>query len=175
MRPRSFSFIVDTDDDTWIRGMTFMNHLVFLDSNARELEKILSGFKTMIVKETNSSQPKTYPINPGDSLYFLRETDKCDLRVKATVVRVLLLKNEIDETLSHALKEMQPGLQFTEGQYNNWAGKAQILLIEIEGATKIPAIRIDPNKVTDRSNWIAFDTFNLLLDEELLMKSESSL
>ena len=48
------------------------------------------------------------------------------MRVKATVVRVLSFINDLDEDLSHTLKEMQPRLQLTEDQYNYWATKKQV-------------------------------------------------
>src|SRR5512137_1280245 len=100
-----------------------MNHLVFLDRRAGELEKILSGVKTMLVKEFDPAQTTVYPINSGDSLYFLRDKDDCALRVKATVVRVLSFANRLDEELSHTLKSMQSRLQLTEDQYNYWSAK----------------------------------------------------
>ena len=137
-----------------------MNHLVFLDTWAGELEKILSGVKTMLVKEFDPMQTAAYPINPGDSLYFLRNKDDCALRVKATVVRVLSLSNSSDENLSHTLKEVQPRLQLTEDQYNYWSVKQQILLVEFDCAQKISVIQIGENIVTDRANWIPFEEFS---------------
>ncbi len=95
-----------------------MNHLVFVDAQAGELEKILSGVKTMLAKEFDPGQTAAPPVNPGDSLYFLRDEDDCTVRVKATVVRVLYFTNRLDGDLSQSLKEMQPRLLFTEDQYN---------------------------------------------------------
>ena len=105
-----------------------MNFLVFLDTRTGELEKILSGVKSMVLKEFDPTQPPMYPVRPGDSLYFLRNNDECDLRVKATVVRVLFFSKKLDEDLSHYLKEQQPRLQLTEEQYNYWSAKKQVLI-----------------------------------------------
>ena len=139
-----------------------MNHLVFLDARAGELEKILSGVKTMLVKEFDPAHTPAHPVNPGDSLYFLKNTDECTLRVRATVARVLLFTNRLDEDLSHTLKEMQPKLQLTEEQFNHWSVKKQVLLVEFESAQKISAINIDSKKIKDRSDWIAFEEFSLI-------------
>ncbi len=51
---------------------------------------------------------------------------------KSTVVRVLFFTNNLDEDLSHILKEMQPRLQLTEDQYNYWSAKDQVLLVEFD-------------------------------------------
>ena len=64
----------------------------------------------MIIKEFDPSLSTAHPVNPGDSLYFLRDQDDCALRVKATVVRVLFITNRTNGDLSLTLKEMQPKL-----------------------------------------------------------------
>jgi hypothetical protein len=137
-----------------------MNHLVFLDAQAGELEKILSGVKTMLVKEINLEVTSACPVSPGDSLYFLRCKDECALRGKATVVRLLTINGNSAEELSQALKEMQPRLQLTEDQYNHWSAKKGIVLVEFDCAHKIDVIQIASQKISDRSDWVAFEAFS---------------
>ena len=139
-----------------------MNHLVFLDAQAGELEKILSGVKYMVIKDIDPEYSTAYPVRPGDSLYFLRDEDECDLRVKATVVRVLFFTKKLNEDLSHYLKELQPKLQLTEEQYNYWSAKKQVLLVEFESAQKIGVIHLALDEVKDKSDWIAFEAFSVL-------------
>ncbi len=139
-----------------------MNHLVYLDARAGELEKILSGVKTMLVKESDPARAPDYPIHPGDSLYFLRNKDDCSVRVKAIVVRVLLVSNI--EDLSQTLKVMQPRLLLTEEQYNDWSAKQRALLVEFDSAQKIGVIHLALEKTLERSGWIAFDDFNRITE-----------
>jgi hypothetical protein len=141
--------------------MTSMNHLVLLDTRAGELEKILSGVKNTVVKECD---PAVQPVKPGDSLYFLRDNDECELRVKATVVRVLSFTNSTEEDLSHILKEQQPRLQLTEAQYNTWSVKKQVQLVEFASAHKVDVIYVAAHKISGRSDWIAFEQFNLIME-----------
>jgi hypothetical protein len=96
-------------------------------------------------------------VSPGDSLFFLRDQADCIVRVKATVVRVLYCTNGLGEDLSHILKEMQPRLQLTEDQYNAWSARKEVLLVEFGSAHKIGMIQVAPDKVTGRSDWIAFE------------------
>ncbi len=141
-----------------------MNHLVFLDAAAGELEKILSGVKTMLVKEFDPAPTTAQPVHPGDTLYFLRDKNDGALRVKATVVRVLVLANRLNEDLPHTLKEMQPRLQLTEAQYNHWSAQPQVLLVEFGSAQKIGVIPVALDKITDRPNWTAFEAFNRITE-----------
>lgn len=139
-----------------------MNYLVFLNKYTGELEKILSGFKSMVVKEIDTAQPATHLVRPGDSLYFLRDRDEYALRVKATVVRVIPFINGLDEDLPRTLKELQPRLQLTENQYDYWSIKKQVLLVEFDCAQKIDVIHLAPEKVIDNSDWIAFEEFSFI-------------
>ena len=141
-----------------------MNHLVYLDPQAGELEKILSGVKCMLVKDFDPEHSTAYPLSPGDSLYFLRAKGECGLRVKANVVRLLVINNKLNDDLSPTLKELQPKLQLTEDQYNYWSIKEQVLFVEFNCAQKIAVIHIAPNKVMDRSDWIAFEGFSSITD-----------
>jgi hypothetical protein len=143
-----------------------MNHLVFLDTQAGELEKILSSVKTMLIKELDPAQTTTHPVRPGDGLYFLRDNGECAVRVKATVVRVMHFTNRLDQDLSHTLKEMQPRLQLTEDQYNTWSARQQVLLVEFQSAQKIDMIHVTPNRIMDQSDWIAFEEFSLVAEEK---------
>jgi len=133
-----------------------MNHLVTLDARAGELEKILSGVKTMLVKEFDPAQTSALSVNPGDNLYFLRDQDDSAVRVKATVVRVLFITQN-EEDLAHTLKEMQPRLQLTEEQFNFWSGKEHMQLVEFESAHKISVIQVAERKPTGQADWIAFE------------------
>jgi hypothetical protein len=147
-----------------------MNHLVFLDTRAGDLEKILSGVKCMVIKKIDPQQSTLYPVSRGDGLYFLKEKDDYALRVKATVKRVLTFINNQDEDLPRSLKEVQSKLQLTEDQYNFWSVKDKVLLVEFECAQKISVIQIAPDKVMDRSDWIAFEEFSLVLKKEVTVE-----
>ncbi len=139
-----------------------MNFLVFLEAPAGELEKILSGVKRMVIKDYTPDQSTDQPIKPGDSLYFLRNNDERDLRVKATVKSIHLVSNVCDYDLSHYLKELQPRLQLTEKQYNYWSEKKQVLLVEFEAAQKISVIHVAVDELKVRSNWFAFEALSIL-------------
>jgi hypothetical protein len=139
-----------------------VNYLVYLDTRAGELERVLSGVKTMLIKEFGPAGTTAYPVRPGDGLYFVRDNGESAVRVKATVTRALFLTNRLGQDLSHTLKEMQPRLQLTEEQYNYWSARDQVLLVEFESAHKIGAVEVAPRKIADRSDWVAFEELSLI-------------
>lgn len=139
-----------------------MKHLVFLNRRASELEKILSGIKTMLIKDLAPVQPYAQPVSPGDHLYFLRDHDECDLRVTATVLHTIPVTNTLGENLAQVLKEMQPRLQLTEDQYNHWSIKQGALLVEFGSAHKIGVMRIAFNKIPEGFDWITFEELHMI-------------
>ena len=149
-----------------------MNFLVFVETGAGELEKILSGVKSIVVKENTSELPEEHIMEPGDSLYFLRDNDERVVRVKATVLQVLPFAEGPDgEDISHILKELQPKLQLTEDQYNCWSPKKEAFFVEFEAAQKIEELQIPAEKITQRTRWIAFEEIHEITQEEV--KNES--
>jgi len=139
-----------------------MNYLVFLDPFAGELEKILSGVKSMVIKQVEPGNTNSQPIKPGDHLYFLRNNEECDLRVKAVVKSIRFISSGSATDLAQSLKEFQPRLQLTEEQYGWWSAKRQVLLVEFECAQKIGVIHLALDDVKDRSDWIAFEALSVL-------------
>lgn len=135
-----------------------MNHLVYLDARAGELEKILSGVKTMLAKENDPTKPLAHPIFAGDRLYFLRDHEDRSVRVQATVVNVRRFTSLSEDDRSGLLKEMQPRLHFTENQYNFWREKENFFLIEFDSAQKIDPIHISTHRGVDQAEWVAFET-----------------
>ena len=84
MCPRSCFYILEANNTLQLRKKD-MNYLVFLDLGAGELEKILSGVKSMVIKEDKHEDTTSQSLMPGDNLYFLRNTVARDIRVKATI------------------------------------------------------------------------------------------
>ena len=138
-----------------------MNYLVFLDAGAGELERILSGIKSMVIKESEPQDTHLQPLMPGDCLYFLRN-DEMEIRVKAMIKSVQTVSGESAGDISRQLKEMQPRLQLTEEQFMYWRTKTQVRLVEIEGAQKISLVHLDLDVLKGHSDWIAFQAFSVL-------------
>lgn len=138
-----------------------MSHIVFVDTLAGELEKILSGVKCMVVGEHQPSQSPENKIKPGDSLFFLRDNlfflrdnGERTVRVQATIVWARLIEESEGEDLSRHLKELQTRLHLTEDQFKYWSTRKQVFLINFKDAHKIPAFEIAPEMISQRTIWI---------------------
>jgi hypothetical protein len=70
----------------------------------------------------------------------------------------------LGDDLAQTLKEMQPRLQLTEDQYNEWSARKLVQLVEFASAHKIDEIPVAWNTTAGPANWIAFEAFSLITE-----------
>ncbi len=131
-----------------------MDHVVYLDAKAKELTKILSNEKTMIIRGATGRKLPYGRVNSGDILYFI-ENDGSGLINAMAHVNLVINSEKLspDESIS-MVEEYQNKLLLTEKQYKRWGGKRYLVLIEIESAKEIPPFYIDKNDYGNMDEWL---------------------
>ena len=134
-----------------------MDHVVYLDTKADELSKILAGEKTMLIRGAAGRKLPYGRVNSSDFLYLI-ENDGSGL-VKAKVrVKSVLNSEKMDKDTSISLVEKyQPQLHLTTRQFKRWAGKRYLVLIEIENVKKLEPFRIDKSDYGNMDDWLPVD------------------
>ena len=131
-----------------------MDHVVYLDAQAKELENLLSGSKTMIIRGATGRKLPHGRVDAGDMLYFINNNAEGKVRAKAKV-KSAFHSEKMTEDESHALvKKNQPKLSLTEKQIKRWAGKRYIVLIEVADVKEIPPFAIDKSKYGNMDDWL---------------------
>ena len=101
-----------------------MDHVVYLDAQAKELENLLSGSKTMIIRGATGRKIPHGRVNAGDMLYLINNNAEGKVRAKAKV-KSAFHSEKMTKGESHALvKKNQPKLSLTENRSN--AGRASV-------------------------------------------------
>ena len=107
-----------------------MDHVVYLDAAAKELENLLSGHQTMVVRGAAGRKMPYGRVHAGDRLYFLNNNAEGLIRASATVSNVL--NEALTGTVSQALlQKNQTALNLTIKQLSRWGGKRYLVLIEV--------------------------------------------
>jgi len=57
-----------------------MDHVVFLDFKSKELENLIKGLKSMIIRGTAAIQLPRGGVNEGDVLYFINNNGEREVR-----------------------------------------------------------------------------------------------
>lgn len=131
-----------------------MDHVVYLDAKANELEKLLAGNKTMIIRGATGRKLPYGKVNQNDTLYFINNNAEGIIKAKAVVLSVLNSEKMTTEESIKLVKNNQNKLQLTEKQFQKWAGKRYIVLIKIKDIKKIKPFSVDKSNYGNMDDWL---------------------
>jgi len=138
-----------------------LDHVVYLDAKADELNKILSKEKTMIIRGATGRKLPYGRVNIGDVLYFINNNAEGIVKAKA-IVQNVFNSDKMDEAESIELvKSNQDKLKLTDKQFERWAGKRYIVLIEITAAQLCSEeFRIDKSSYSNMDDWLPVENID---------------
>ena len=128
-----------------------MDHIVYVDADAKELEKLTSGTRTMIVRRAKDVPCGT--VNPSDTLYFIHDGDRL-IRARATVKDVLHSDKLTEKTSARLLHTYQDQLQLTRREMERWARKQYLVMISVENTTPLKPFAVDRSNYVSQDNWL---------------------
>lgn len=131
-----------------------MDHVVYLDSQAKELENLLSDRKTMLIRGATGRKMPHGRVNTGDVLYFINNNAEGAVCARCVVTNALH-SEKLSEDESHALiQQNQPKLQLTDKQFGRWAGKRYLVLVEVSGVEPVIPFAIDKSNYGNMDDWL---------------------
>jgi hypothetical protein len=131
-----------------------MQHVVYLEAKANELEQILSGEKTMLIRSSADRQVPYDKVNVGDTLYFLRNNGEGLIRAKATVSSVHNSEKLTKVKSLELVEQNMDKLQLTEDQVKRWGGKRYVVLVGIDRVIRLYPFDINKSKFGNMDDWI---------------------
>ena len=131
-----------------------MDHVVYLDAKAKELEILLSGKKTMIVRGATGRKLPYGRVSSGDVLYFINNNAEGVVKAKAKAKRVINSDRMSKEESVALVEGYQDKLQLTVKQFKRWAGKRYIVLIEMEEVGQLAPFPIDKSEYGNMDDWL---------------------
>jgi len=138
-----------------------MNHVVYLDAKANEMERILTNKKTMIIRGATGRKIPYGLVNNGDILYFINNNAEGMIKAKAEVFNVINSERMDKETSISLIKKFQVTLQLTEKQFQKWAGKRYIVLVEIKNVKEIKPFHFNRDDFKNKmDDWLIFEKIN---------------
>jgi hypothetical protein len=133
-----------------------MDHIVYLDPDAKELDKLLLGTRTMIVRRAKEVPFGT--VNPGDTFYFIYSGDWL-IRARTTTKDVLYSDQLTEKTSATLLQVHQDQLQLTSWEMERWIRKQNLVLIALENTTPIAPFAVDRGNYVARTNGCQSATY----------------
>ena len=131
-----------------------MDHVVYLDAKSNELEKLLDGSKTMIIRGATGRKLPHGRVIKGDVLYLINNNAEGEVKIKAIVSDVFNSEKMTEEQSISLVKKNQNKLNLTEKQFQKWAGKRYIVLVEVKEIKKIKPFKIDKSNYGNMDDWL---------------------
>ena len=131
-----------------------MDHVVYVDAKANEMENLLDGTKTMLIRGAAGRKMPYGRVNPGDILYLIKNNAEGLIKAKARVNDVFNSEKMTREESTQIVSENQGKLQLTQSQIKHWAGKRYLVLIEVSEVSEIESFSIDKSDYGNMDDWL---------------------
>ncbi|MEZ5070461.1 MAG: hypothetical protein R2751_05715 [Bacteroidales bacterium] len=131
-----------------------MDHIVYLDHKAKELENLHTGMKTMLLRGAMGRKLPHGRVAAGDVLYFIE--NKGDGLIKAKgVVDTVLHSDKLSREESLALvEEHQERLKLSPSLYQRFAGKRYLVIIALRDIEDLVPFSIDRSAYGNMDDWL---------------------
>jgi hypothetical protein len=123
-----------------------MDHIVYTDAKAKEMEALLSGDKTMIIRGATGRKLPYGRVQTDDILYFINNNAEGEVKAKAKVAAVLNSEQMTPDQSTALVKK--------KAQFKKWAGKRYIVLITVAGTEKVKSFPIDKSQYGNMDDWL---------------------
>ncbi len=131
-----------------------MDHVVYVDAKANEMEKLLAETKKMIIRGAAGRKMPYGRVNVGDKLYFINNNSEGLIKTSGTVDNVFNSEKMSKEESTTLVDNNQDKLQLTDKQFKRWAGKRYLVLIELRDIVAVDPFEIDPNEYGNMDDWL---------------------
>ena len=131
-----------------------MDHVVYVDKKAHELEKLITGKKSMIVRGSTGRKLPYGRVQAGDRLFFVENNGNGLVRASSVVSEVFNSEKLAETESADLLKKNQSKLDLTPEQFKRWSGKRYLVLVEVEKINVEKPFSIDRTGYGNMDDWL---------------------
>lgn len=136
-------------------------HLVYLNKEGKELNKLLDGEKTMIIRgAAGKKSPLGGRAKVDDTLYFVETGGDMSVTHKARISKVIESEKMTKEESIDFVKKYKKELNLSKKQYERWAGKKYLAVYEVSDIEAIEPFTYNREKNMD--DWIITEDINTI-------------
>lgn len=131
-----------------------MDHIVYLNHKAKELENLKNASKNMIIRGAMGRKLPYGILNIGDVLYFAENTGDGLIKAKSGVLEVFNSEKLSREESIELVNANQNELKLDKAMFNRFAGKRFIVLIKIRDFETIENFKFDRSGFSNMDDWL---------------------
>ena len=137
-----------------------MDHVVYVNHKAGELERLISGDKTIIIRGATGRKLPYGRVDSGDVLYFIRNNGEGLIRAKGVVSEVFNSEKMNTEESTNLIDLNIEGLQLSDKQYKKFAGKRYLVLVTMGLVSELEPFSIDRSDYGNMDDWLPVGDIN---------------
>jgi len=131
-----------------------MDHIVYLDFKAKELENIENGKKSMIIRGAMGRKLPYGRVNKDDILFFIENKGDGLVKGKAIVEHVFNSDKLTKEQSIEIVEEKQDKLLLNPQLIKRFSGKRYLVLITIKDFENTGPFKIDRSEYGNMDDWL---------------------
>ncbi|HKL32150.1 MAG TPA: hypothetical protein VJ919_06445 [Tangfeifania sp.] len=140
-----------------------MDHIVYLDAKAKELENLQNRKKSMIIRGATGRKLPYGRVNEGDVLYFAENKGDGLLKAKAVVKSVYQSEKLSKEESEKIVAENQDKLQLNKPLLKRFAGKRYLVLLEVASFETLDPFAFDRSNYGNMDDWLPVENIKHVL------------
>jgi hypothetical protein len=135
-----------------------MEHLAYCDAKAKELNNLLSGKKSMLIRGAAGRKLPYGRVEKNEKVYLIENNGDGLIKAMGVVSKVYNSDKLTREESAELIEENQKKLQLTPSQKKRWSGKRYLCLIELKNIVEVEPFTYKREKNMD--DWIIVDSID---------------
>jgi len=131
-----------------------MDHVVYLDYKAKELDNLKNGTKTMLIRGAMGRKLPYGRLNASDVLYFIENKGDGMIKAKAIVEQVIHSDQLSKEESVAMVEQYQSKLLLNAGLLKRFSGKRYLVLITLCNFEVLESFKIDRSAYGNMDDWL---------------------
>ncbi|MGG5317464.1 hypothetical protein [Enterococcus sp. AZ072] len=132
-------------------------HLVYLNKEGKELEKLLTHEKTMIIRGAAGKKlPLGGRAKVGDIAYFVETGGNLLVTHRGVITQVIESEKMTKEESAAFIQQFEKELNLSKKQHDRWAGKKYLAVFEIDLIEELEPFAYNRGKNMD--DWVITDS-----------------
>jgi hypothetical protein len=131
-----------------------MDHVVYLDYKAKELDNLKKGLKSMIIRGAMGRKLPYGRVSKGDILYFIENKGDGLVKAKATVADIINTEQLTKEESNNLVEKNQKKLCLDTGLFKRFAGKRYLVFITVSNFSELSPFKINRSEYSNMDDWL---------------------
>lgn len=137
-----------------------MDHVVYIDAKAKELSKLITGEKTMIICGAAGRKLPHGRVHVDDVLYLIENDGSGQVKARCRVKSAFSSEKMSKDESMALVDENQAKLQLTSAQIKRWAWKRYLVLIEVDQIEPLEPFAIDKSAHGNMDDWLPVESID---------------